>query len=164
MDSPTIFEEEHPGKGCLLWCLFMSPKSWCEERPEVLCLDNWVKSTKQKPTHVALPALGSGSWPGSCERFLFGEHSSCVAPTPREPQKGILQGWSTNSYGGRKERMVSQDPSRDPHQIGPVDYILKWSKSGDTHVRPQAPEALPADLPYPKLYAEPFILKPIQSF
>ena len=60
--------------------------------------------------------------------------------------------------------MVSQDPSRDPHQNGPVDYILKWSKSGDMHIRPQAPMALPADLHYPKSYAEPFMLKPMQSF
>lgn len=59
--------------------------------------------------------------------------------------------------------MVSQDPAEDPHQNGPVVYILMWGESGHMNLKPQAPLALPAYPPNPKSCAKPFMLHPIQS-
>lgn len=57
-----------------------------------------------------------------------------------------------NSQTGRKEGMVSQDSTGDPHGKGSVIYILKLGESGPGNLKPQASLALPAYLLYPKSY------------
>lgn len=59
--------------------------------------------------------------------------------------------------------MISQDPVGDPHQNGSVISILKWGESEHMSLKPQARLVLPAYPLYPKSYAEPFMLDPIQS-
>lgn len=105
-----------------------------------LCWDNSVKSTKQNPAHVALPARGSGSLPGSCECFLFWEQLSCVlAPHPvPQPQRTTDRNFSRMIHKcqpGRKEGIFSQNPAEDPHQNDPASWSGEIQDPGNPNHR-----------------------------
>lgn len=144
------------GKGFLLQCLSMSPKSWYEDLRLYVGTIEWNPQSWNQLTWPCQPwarVADQEARKVSCFRSSWARH-------PREPQKGILQGWSTTA---NQEGMVSQGSAEDPHENGPVISILKWRVSAHRNLKPQASSALPADPLYPRFCAKPFMLNPIQS-